>query len=97
MSKKDEYVEKMKLHLDELHAQFKELEAKGHVAQADFRVKHAKQITELNDHYKAGLVKMGEIKSASEANWESLVAEGDKTQQAFKHSYHYFKSQMKKG
>ena len=51
--KRDEYVEKMKLHLDGLNAQFKELEAKGKIAQADFREKHAKHITELNNHYKA--------------------------------------------
>jgi hypothetical protein len=96
MSKRDEYVEKMKHHLDGLNAQFKKLEAKGHAEQADFRVKHAKQIAELNAHYDAGLVKMDEIKSASKDKWESLVVEGDKTQEAFKHSYHYFKSQMKK-
>lgn len=96
MSKRDEYVEKMKLHLDGLNTQFEELEAKGKIAQADFREKYASQIAELNNHYKAGLAKMGEIKSASEDEWESLVAEGDKTQEALKHSYHYFKSQMKK-
>ena len=38
---------------------------------------------------------MEEIKGSSEEKWEALVAEGDKIQKAFVHSFNYFKSQLK--
>ena len=95
MSKKDEYIGKMKQQLDALNAQLKELEIKGEAAQAEFLEKHSEQITQLREHYVAGLAKMDEIKSAGEDKWESLVTEGDKIHKAFVHSFNYFKSQLK--
>jgi len=95
MSKRDEYISKMKHQLDELNKQLQELEAKGEAAQAEFREKHAEQITQLRQHYDAALAKMNEIRSASEDKWESLVADGEKLHKAFVHSFNYFKSQLK--
>jgi predicted nucleic acid-binding Zn-ribbon protein len=96
MSKRDEYVEKMKHQLDALNAQLTELEAKGEAAQKEFREKHQEQIAQLREHYISALAKMDEIKSASEEKWESLVVEGEKVHKAFVHSVNYFKSQLKK-
>jgi len=95
MSKRDEYIGKMKQQLDGLNAQLKELEGKGEAAQAEFLEKHAEQITQLREHYAAALTKLDQIKSASEDKWESLVADGDKIHKAFVHSFNYFKSQLK--
>ena len=95
MSKRDEYIGKMKQQLDGLNAQLKELEGKGEAAQAEFLEKHAEQITQLREHYAAALTKLDQIKSASEDKWESLVADGDKIHKAFVHSLNYFKSQLK--
>lgn len=95
MSKRDEYIDKMKQQLDGLNAQLKELEGKGEAAQAEFLEKHAEQITQLREHYAAALTKLDQIKSASEDKWESLVADGDKIHKAFVHSFNYFKSQLK--
>ena len=95
MSKRDEYIGKMKQQLDGLNAQLKELETKGETAQAEFLEKHAEQITQLREHYAAALTKLDQIKSASEDKWESLVADGDKIHKAFVHSLNYFKSQLK--
>lgn len=95
MSKRDEYIERMKRQLDELNAQLTELESKGEAAQAEFREKHQEQISMVREHYHSALTKMSEIKSASEDKWESLVDEGEKVHKAFVHSFNYFKSQLK--
>ena len=95
MSKRDEYIGKMKQQLDGLNAQLKELEGKGEAAQAEFLEKHAEQITQMREQYVAGLAKLDEIKSAGEDKWESLVTEGEKVHKAFVHSINYFKSQLK--
>lgn len=95
MSKRDEYIERMKRQLDELNAQLTELEGKGEAAQAEFKEKHKEQISQVREHYHSALTKMSEIKSASEDKWESLVEEGEKVQKAFVHSFNYFKSQLK--
>jgi len=95
MSKRDEYIEKMKQQLDGLNAQLKELEAKGEAAQAEFLENHAEQITQLREHYVTALAKLDEVKSASEDKWESVVTEGEKIHKAFVHSFNYFKSQLK--
>ena len=95
MSKRDQYVEKMKQQLDELNGQVTKLEAKAKDANAEVRVKYDKQMDELRELSIAAHKKMEEIKSSGEDKWESLVAEGDKVQKAFVHSFNYFKSQLK--
>jgi ribosome recycling factor len=95
MSKRDEYIGKMKKQLDELNTQLSELESKGAEAQAEFTEKHQEQIAQVREHYNSALMKMSEIKSASEDKWESLVADGEKVHKAFVHSFNYFKSQLK--
>ena len=95
MSKRDEYIEKMKTQLDELNVQLAELESKGEATQAEFKDKYKEQIAQVRGHYDSALEKMGEIKSASEENWETLVNEGEKVHKAFVHSFNYFKSQLK--
>lgn len=96
MSKRDEYIKKMKHQLDELNTQLGELEKKGEATQAEFRAKYDKQIAEVRKHYAAALAKMDEVKDAGEDKWESLVQEGDKVHKALVHSFNYFKSQLKK-
>jgi chromosome segregation ATPase len=96
MSRRDEYVQKMKHQFDELNTQISELEAKGAAAQAEFKDKHQDQIAQVREHYHSALAKMAEVKDASEDKWESLVDEGEKLNKALVHSFNYFKSQMKK-
>jgi ribosome recycling factor len=95
MSKRDEYIEKMRIQLDALNSQLAELESKGVAAQAEFQEKHKEQIAQVRGHYQTALAKMEEVKAASEDKWESLVAEGEKVHKAFVHSFNYFKSQLK--
>jgi hypothetical protein len=95
MSKRDEYIETMKQQLDELNSQLTDLENKGEAAQAQFKEKHEEQISQLREHYHVAVLKMGEIKSASEDKWDSMITEGEKVHKAFVHSFNYFKSQLK--
>lgn len=95
MSKRDQYVEKMKQQLDEVNGQITKLEAKVKAANAEARVKYEQQMGELRELSKAAQKKMEEIKGSGEDKWEALVAEGDKVQKAFVHSFNYFKSQLK--
>jgi len=95
MSKRKEYIEKMKLQLDELNAKLDELEAKKTALSAEAGKKYDEQMAELRKQSKKARAKMNEIKEAGEDQWESLVAEGEKIQKAFVHSVNYFKSQLK--
>jgi predicted nucleic acid-binding Zn-ribbon protein len=85
----------MKHQLDELNEQVTRLEAKAKEANAELRVKYNEQLGELRKLSRAAQLKMEEIKNSGEDKWEALVAEGDKLQKAFVHSFNYFKSQLK--
>jgi predicted nucleic acid-binding Zn-ribbon protein len=95
MSTRDQYVQKMKKQLDDLNGQIDKLGEKAKVANAELRAKYDKQMAELRKLSRAAHKKMEEIKDSSEDKWEALVAEGDKIQKAFVHSFNYFKSQLK--
>ena len=95
MSKRDQYVKQMKQQLDDLNGQFDKLEKKAKGANAELRAKYDKQMAELRKLSKSANKKMEEIKDSGEDKWEALVAEGDKVQKAFVHSFNYFKSQLK--
>ena len=94
MSKRDEYVAKMKTQLDELNAQIGELEAKAKAGQQDMNKEYEQQLAKLKEQYNLALQKLNELKSAGEEKWDDLIAEGDKVYKAFVHSVHYFKSQV---
>jgi len=95
MSKRDAYIEKMKDQLDELNSKMSELEAKAQEAKDDARAKYKEEMKKLSKQSKLAVAKLEEIKSAGEDTWESMVAEMEKVRDAFKHSFNYFKSQLK--
>ena len=95
MSKRDAYIEKMKDQLDELNSKMSELEAKAQEAKDDARAKYNEEMKKLSKQSKLAVAKLEEIKSAGEDTWESMVAEMEKVRDAFKHSFNYFKSQLK--
>ncbi len=95
MSKRDEYIEKMKQQLDELNDQLGKLELKAQAANEELHVKYSEQIDDLRKMSGAAQQKMDEIRQAGEDRWESLVEEGEKVHKAFVHSFNYFKSQLK--
>ncbi len=95
MSKRDEYIAKMKQQLDDLNKQIGELETKAKAGQAELGKKYEEQMTNLQELSRSAKVKMDELKEAGEDKWDALIAEGEKVHKAFVHSVNYFKSQLK--
>ena len=58
MSKRDEYIEKMKLQLDELNTKMSELEAKANEAKADAREKYVEEMGRLRQQSQLALTKL---------------------------------------
>lgn len=93
-AKRDEYVAKMKLQLDELNAKMDKLEAKASEAKEEARAKYKEEMTKLRQQSKLAKGKLDELKAAGEDSWDVMVAEMEKVRDAFKHSFNYFKSQL---
>jgi len=94
MTKRDEYVQKMKSQLDALNVTANEVEAKAKDAKQEARAKYREEVARLRHQSKVATAKLEELKSAGEDSWEAMVAEMDKLRDAFVHSFHYFKSQI---
>ena len=94
MSKRDEYVAKMKQQLDDLNAQIGDLEAKAKAGQEELHKEYDEQLAKLKQQSQVALQKLNELKGAGEEKWDELIAEGDKVYKAFVHSVNYFKSQV---
>jgi F0F1-type ATP synthase membrane subunit b/b' len=94
MSKRDDYIAKTKLQLDELDAKMDQLEAKATEAKEDARVKYKEEMAKLRQQSKLAKAKIEELKVAGEDKWEAMVAETEKIRDAFAHSFNYFKSQL---
>lgn len=94
MSKRDDYIEKMKLQLDEANTKMSELEAKAKEAKAEAREKYAEEMGKLRHQSQLAVSKLEELKAAGEDSWDGMVAEMEKIRDAFVHSFKYFKSQL---
>ena len=94
MSKRDEYIAKIKLQLDELNANIGAAETKLHAAKAEVREKYTAEVGTLQEQYKHAVASLDELKAAGEDSWEAMVAKVEKVRDALKHSYNYFKSQL---
>ena len=95
MLTKDQYVEKMKLRLDQWSAEMDVLEAKAHKTQEEAKVKYQEQLVALRAQRQEGEEKLKAIQSATEDSWEQLKAETENVWDAFKDSFHAFKAHFK--
>jgi hypothetical protein len=93
-TKRDAYIAKMKVQLDELNAKMNEVEAKAKVVKEDVRVKYDEQLAKLRAQSKVAVAKFDQVKASGEDSWDAMVAEMDRVGEAFKHSFNYFKSQL---
>ena len=84
MSKRDEFIARMKSQLDEGKAELHKLESKVENAQADVRDKYRQTIEELREKRVAAETKLEEIGRAGEEVWEELKDEAERTWAAFK-------------
>ena len=94
MTKRDEYVAKMKSQLDDLNTQLDKLAAKSASAKKEMQAKYKQEMADLRAQSSQASAKLDEMKDASEDAWETMVAEVEKVGDALKHSYNYFKSQF---
>lgn len=94
MSKRDEYVAKMKSQLDDMNGQIDKLADKSKNAKKEIRAKYQQEMADLRAQSSQASAKLDELKTAGEEGWDSMVAEMEKVRDAFKHSYNYFKSQI---
>jgi len=96
MSARDEYIAKMKAELDSLNAKMKELEQSAVEATAQAKVKFAEEMESLKTQSAEAREKFEALRDEGIKNWESMISDMDKVRDAFVHSVHYFKSQLKK-
>ena len=96
MSKRDAYIAKMKLQLDQLNTKMGNVETKAREAKEDARDKYKEEMGKLRAQSQLAVAKLDELKAASEDTWDKMVTEMEKVRDAFTHSFNYFKSQVKK-
>ena len=94
MTKRDDYIAKMKTQLDELNAKMTQVENKAQEAKDDARAKYKEEMAKLRHQSKIASGKLEELRIAGEDTWETMVAEMEKMRDAFTHSFNYFKSQV---
>jgi predicted nucleic acid-binding Zn-ribbon protein len=94
MSKREEYVEKMKIRLDEWNDEIDRLEAK--LAEASEETKSSLQpyIEKARESRDRVVAKLGDLKQAGEASFDSTRDEIEHIWKTFKQSVNYFKSQL---
>lgn len=96
MSKKDLYIASMKNQLDELNLAMKALSNKAHEARLDARERYDEELLKMREQSQLALGKLEELKLAGEDKWEEMTKGVETLRDAFTHSFHYFKSQLKK-
>ncbi len=95
MSKRDEFVAKLKSQLDELNADIGQWEARAREVEGTAREKLDLLMTDLQSQARITQAKLEEVRAAGEDSWEALSAKVEKLRDAFVHSFNYFKSQLK--
>jgi len=77
MSKRDEYVDKLKGQLDQWNAEVAKWEAKAQKAQAGARVEYDKHLNDLRRQRDQALEHMKRVQAASGEAWVDLVRGAD--------------------
>lgn len=94
MTTRDDYINKMKLQLDELNQQMGKLELRAQEAREDMRDKYKAEMAKLHDQSELAKAKLADMQASTESAWDGMVTEMDKIRDAFVHSFNYFKSQL---
>jgi hypothetical protein len=72
MSTKEAYKQKIEAELELAQAKLSEFKAQAKISTADARIKHAKQVEEIEQRVIATKAKLKELGEASEDAWEQL-------------------------
>lgn len=94
MMNRETYTAAMKVQLDELNAKMDTLEASAKEIRQDARHLYNDEIRKLRKESKIAVAKLEELTTATAETWQTMTAEMERLRDAFKHSFHYFKSQV---
>ena len=72
MSTKEAYKQKIEAELELAQAKLAEFKAQAKISTADARIKHAKQVEEIERRVRASKAKLKELGETSEGAWEDL-------------------------
>jgi len=95
MSKRDEFVERLKHQLDDTNRRLDELEAKAKAGREQLGKAYDTQVASLRASAATLRDRIDDIVAAGDEKWEALVDEAEKVQKALVRSFNYFKSQLK--
>jgi len=94
MSKRDEYVERLKAQLDQWNAEVTKWEAQAREAQASMRAEYDKQLAEFRERRDQALKTLHDVQSASVDMWADLARGSDeawaKMREAFEKARSHF-------
>jgi len=94
MSKRDEYVEKLKVQLDEWNAEVRRWEAKAKGTQADVRIEYEKQLEAFRRQRDQAMEQMRQVQAAAGDAWLDLTRGADdawaKAREAFEKARSHF-------
>lgn len=95
MSKREEYIAKIKAELDELNEDLGKLEARAKEASESARAKYEEQMKEVRGLAAELRTELDKVRAAGEQAWNDLTEEVERVRKALVHSFNYFKSQLK--
>jgi len=94
MNKQEQYIEKLKVQLDEWNAEVAKWEAKTRSAQADMRIEYEKQLETFRRQRDQALEQMRKVQAATGDAWIDLVRGADeawaKMREAFEKARSHF-------
>ncbi len=96
MTKRDEYVDKLKKQLDDWNAEAAKWEAKAKAAQAGMRADYEKQLAAFRRQRDQALDQMRQIQAASGEAWQDLVRGTDDAWARMREAVEKARSQFKK-
>lgn len=95
MSKRDEFVQKLKDQIDSINSDIDELEKKAESVKKDARAKYLKELEEAKSQRAELESKVTQVRQAGEDAWSDLKDEAEHTYKALRNSINYFKSHFK--
>jgi hypothetical protein len=96
MSKRDEYVEKLKVQLDQWNAEVAKWEAQAKGAQASMQAEYEKQLSAFHQKRDQAIEHMRKVQSASGDAWMELSRGADESWAKMREAFEKARSHFKK-
>ena len=94
-SRREQFIESVKTRLDELNNEIDRLEDKAREASGQAEEKYREQLEDIRAKRSELEQKLGDLRAASEAQFDKLKLEAEHAWKAFQNSVSYFKSHFK--